>query len=155
MARRQYRLTQFARRSEIRDSKEHIVASVSHANQSRVVIRATGERFSVARSGNQIKENGETPIARASFSGVYDLLGQDATLQWKPLSFWHGVFGWSHADGTVVMRYVPAGCGKYLVIVEQPAFNELRLVALGAYFLKLTGTDFVAWSAVAASINIV
>jgi len=68
-------------------------------------------------------------------------------LQWQPISLWHGVYGWTMQDGTVIVRYVPADnkC-EYLITVERPIEDELRVVATGAYLLKTAGTDFVAWA---------
>ena len=44
-------------------------------------------------------------------------------LEWKLISLWHGVYGWAYPDGTIAIRYVPAGGddnSEYLITVERP-----------------------------------
>ncbi len=92
-------------------------------------------------------------MAKTSPSGIYEL---EDKLQWKPLSLWHGVYGWTFRDGSVAVRFVPAASEnskQFLITVERPISDEIRVIAIGAYLLTLTGTDFVAWSAVASAVK--
>ena len=78
----------------------------------------------------------------------------DSGLSWKALSFWRGAYGWTSADGTSVVRYVPVSpwnTGDAVLTVEQQISDELRLIAIGAFLLKLTRDDVSVVLAVTAA----
>ena len=77
-----------------------------------------------------------------------------ARLEWNQISLWHGVYGWTLSDGSVAVRYVPGDSkGEYLITVERPIEDELRVIAAGANLLRTAATDFAAWSAVAGTVE--
>lgn len=145
MRKRQYRLCQTGRTLQIRDSQSALAASIAFDGDDHAVIQAGEQRFSIGR---------ESVLAQTSSSGIY--ASDDQKLEWKPLSMWHGVYGWTSADGSVAVRFVPLAqedTREYLITVERPIEDELRVVATGAYLLKMAGTDFVAWSAAAGAVE--
>ena len=142
MRKHQYRLSQIdSRTSQLRDSHGDLLATIVLDREDRALIQTAGSRFTIGRAA---------VMAHTSLSGIYEL---EDKLQWKPISLWHGVYGWTLPDGGVAVRFVPAGKGSthFLITVERPVGDEIRTIAIGAYLLKLIGTDFVAWSAVAAA----
>lgn len=123
------------------------------------MIETREERFSLVRSGlltpllilRDDSANGRL-IARSSCSGAYRM--QDGRLLWKALSFRRGTYGWTTADGTSVIQYVPASpwsSGDAIVTVEHEIADELRLLAIGAFLLKLTREDVSVVLAVTAA----
>jgi hypothetical protein len=78
----------------------------------------------------------------------------DSGLSWKALSFWRGDYGWTSADGTSAVRYIPVSpwnTGDAVVTVEQQISNELRVLTIGAFLLKLTRDDVAAVLAISAA----
>ena len=58
------------------------------------------------------------------------------------------------ADGTSVVRYVPVSpwkIGDAVVTLEQEISDELRVLAIGAFLLKLTRDDVSAVLAITAT----
>jgi hypothetical protein len=158
MRKHQYRLCQTDRRTfQLLDSRSDLATSVAFDRDDHAVIQTGTERFSIGRAGLRsrlLTDQDGAIVARASLSGIYHLVMSKPALQWNPLSLWHGVYGWTLIDGTIAVRYVPAtseNIREYLITVEKPIENELRVVAMGAFLLKLAGTDFVAWSASAGA----
>jgi len=145
MRRHQYRLSLVDPHSfQLRDSLGDVLATITLDRDDRAAIHTTAGRFSVSRAA---------VMAKTSPSGIYEL---EDKLQWKPLSLWHGVYGWTFRDGSVAVRFVPAASEnskQFLITVERPISDEIRVIAIGAYLLTLTGTDFVAWSAVASAVK--
>jgi hypothetical protein len=142
MSKHQYRLD--LRTLQLRDFRRELVATILPDPEGGAIVQTSSGRFAMARS---------LVMSHIKFSGVYETENQK--LQWRPLSLWHGVYGWTLAEGPVAIRFVPSAreSGQYLITVERPIANEIRLIGLGAYLLKLTGTDFVAWTAIASSVN--
>jgi hypothetical protein len=144
---------------EVRDSRDHCAATIAFGAEGNAAIQTVTERFSIGRSGLRSTvlsdENGAV-VARGLFSGIYQLVRKTQVLQWRPLSLWHAVYGWALADGTAVIRYVPAArwnTQEYLITVEVPVENELQLIAVGACLLRLAGTDFVARAGVTSAVS--
>jgi hypothetical protein len=144
MSKHQYRLD--LRTLQLRDFRQELVATILPDPEGGALIQTPSGRFAMARS---------LVMSHIKFSGIYETENQK--LQWRPLSLWHGVYGWTLAEGPVAIRFVPSALesGQYLITVERPIANEIRLIGLGAYLLKLTGTDFVAWTAIASGVNAV
>ena|ERR1700736_3401325 len=144
MSKPQYRLD--LRSLQLRDFRREIIATVLPDPEGGAIVQTSSGRFAMARS---------LVMSHIKFSGIYETENQK--LQWRPLSLWHGVYGWTLSEGPVAIRFVPSAreSGQYLITVERPIANEIRLIGLGAYLLKLTGTDFVAWTAIASGVNAV
>jgi hypothetical protein len=142
MSKHQYRLD--LRTLQLRDFRRELIATVLPDPEGGAIVQTSSGRFAMARS---------LVMSHIKFSGIYETENQK--LQWRPLSLWHGVYGWTLSEGPVAIRFVPSAreSGQYLVTVERPIANEIRLIGLGAYLLKLTGTDFVAWTAIASGVN--
>jgi len=144
MRKHQYRVSQFDPRTlHIRDSRGELLATIVLDRNEGALVQTPTSRFSIDRGAI---------MSHTTLSGIYEY---DDRLQWKPISLWHGVYAWTYPDGAVAVRFVPAGgeATQYLITVERPVKNELRLIATGACLLKLTGTDFVAWAAIASTAN--
>ncbi|HYS55007.1 MAG TPA: hypothetical protein VER58_14715 [Thermoanaerobaculia bacterium] len=144
MRKHQYRVSQIDPRTlHVRDSQGELLATVVPDRNDGAIVHTASSRFSMDR---------DAIMSHTTLSGIYEY---DDRLQWKPLSLWHRVYGWTFSDGTVAVRFVPSvsGSTQYLVTVERPVKNELRLIAIGACLLQLTGTDFVAWTAIASSVH--
>ena len=144
MSKHQYRLD--LRTLQLRDFRRELIATVLPDPEGGAIVQTSSGRFAMARS---------LVMSHIKFSGIYETENQK--LQWRPLSLWHGVYGWTLSEGPVAIRFVPSAreSGQYLITVERPIANEIRLIGLGAYLLKLTGTDFVAWTAIASGVNAV
>ncbi len=142
MSKHQYRLD--LRTLQIRDFRRELVATILPDPEGSAIVQTSNGRFAMARS---------LVMSHIKFSGIYETENQK--LQWRPLSLWHGVYGWTLTEGPVAIRFVPSAreSGQYLITVERLIANEIRLIGLGAYLLKLTGTDFVAWTAIASGAN--
>jgi len=123
------------------------------------MIEAGKERFSLVRSGfltpslilRDESANGRL-IARGSCSGAYRM--QDGGLSWRALSFRRGTYGWTTSGGSAVIRYAPLSpwnSSDAIVTVEQEIADELRLIAIGAFLLKLTRDDVSVVLAVTAA----
>ncbi len=142
MAQHQYRLD--LRTLQVRDFRRELVATVLPDPEGGAIVQSSSGRFAMARS---------LVMSHVKSSGIYETENQK--LQWRPLSLWHGVYAWTLAEGPVAIRFVPSEreSGRYLITVERPIANEIRLIGLGAYLLKLTGPDFVAWTAIASGVN--
>jgi hypothetical protein len=142
MRKHQYRVSQIDPGTlHIRDSHDELVATIILDRDEGAIVQTTSGRFSLDR---------DAIASHTTLSGIYEY---DDRLQWKPISLWHGVYGWTLRDGAVAVRFVPGSDDntQYLITVERPVRNELRLIAIGASLLKLTGTDFVAWAAKAST----
>jgi hypothetical protein len=142
MAKHQYRFDLHT--LQVRDFRRELVATILPDPEGGAIVQTSSGRFAMARS---------LIMSHIKFSGIYQT--ENEKLQWRPLSLWHGVYGWTLAEGPVAIRFVPSAreSGQYLITVERPIANEIRLIGLGAYLLKLIGTDFVAWTAIASGVN--
>jgi hypothetical protein len=147
------------RRFELRGSDASVAATIDFVGRNRAMIETGEENFSLVRSGfltpllilRDDAANGRL-IARGSCSGAYRML--DGGLSWKALSFWHGSYGWTSASGSSLVRYVPVSpwkSGDAVVTVEQEISDELRVLAIGAFLLKLTRDDDSAVLAITAA----
>jgi hypothetical protein len=139
MSKQQFHLD--LRTLQIRDFRRELVATILPDPEGGAVVQTPSGRFAMARS---------LVMSHIKRSGIYETENQ--VLQWRPLSLWHGTYAWTLAEGPVAIRFVPSAreSGQYLITVERPIGNEIRLIGLGAYLLKLAGTDFVAWTAIAS-----
>lgn len=156
----EYRLLRIDRRRfELRGPDASVAATIDFVGCNRAMIETREEHFLLLRSGfltpslilRDDAANGRL-IAPGTCSGGYRLL--DSGLSWKALSFWRGAYGWTSADGTSVVRYVPVSpwkIGDAVVTVEQEISDELRVLAIGAFLLKLTRDDVSAVVAISAA----
>jgi hypothetical protein len=128
MSKHQYRLDLGT--LQLRDFRRELIATILTDRDGGTIVQTSSRRFAIGTS-----------------------LSGNERMQWNQLSLWHGVFGWTLDDGSVAVRYVPESKREYLITVERPIDDELRVIATGAFLLKTTGTDSVAWRADAGAVE--